>query len=54
MAQLIQYHLWDLPTRGQDPQCDGAGWILEAVKGGHYHIVDRWSPPNLIPSTSWA
>jgi hypothetical protein len=24
---------------------DGAEWIIEATKGGRYHIVDRWSPP---------
>lgn len=23
---------------------DGAQWILEAVKDGRYHVVDRWSP----------
>ena len=23
---------------------DGSQWILEAVKDGRYHVVDRWSP----------
>ncbi len=23
---------------------DGASWVLEAVRDGQYHIVDRWSP----------
>jgi hypothetical protein len=23
---------------------DGSQWILEAVKDGHYHVTDRWSP----------
>jgi hypothetical protein len=23
---------------------DGSQWILEGVKGGKYHVVDRWSP----------
>ena len=23
---------------------DGAQWIIEGVKDGNYHIVDRWSP----------
>jgi hypothetical protein len=23
---------------------DGAEWLLEAVRGGEYHAVDRWSP----------
>jgi hypothetical protein len=25
---------------------DGAQWIIEGVKNGHYHIVDRGSPSN--------
>ena len=36
---------WNLPT--DDPKergFDGAQWILEGVKGGRYHIVDRWTP----------
>jgi len=23
---------------------DGARWVLEGVKNGEYHVVDRWSP----------
>ena len=23
---------------------DGAQWIVEGVKNGQYHVVDRWSP----------
>ena len=23
---------------------DGAQWILEGVRNGKYHVVDRWSP----------
>ena len=23
---------------------DGSQWILEGVRGGEYHVVDRWSP----------
>jgi len=26
------------------PPLDGARWILEGVRGGQYHVVDRWSP----------
>ena len=25
---------------------DAAQWIFEGLKGGEYHIVDRWSPEN--------
>jgi len=24
--------------------CDGAEWIIEAVRDGKYHIISRWSP----------
>jgi hypothetical protein len=27
-------------------QFDGAQWIVEGVKGGTYHVVDRWTPKN--------
>ncbi len=23
---------------------DGSQWIVEGVKAGHYHVVDRWTP----------
>jgi hypothetical protein len=23
---------------------DGAQWIIEGIKGGEYHVIDRWSP----------
>ena len=39
------YALWKLPT-SQSGQIgiDGAQWIIEIVRGGRYHIIDRWSP----------
>ena len=24
--------------------CDGSQWIIEGIKKGKYHVVDRWSP----------
>jgi hypothetical protein len=37
--------LMDLPVfRTRMPPVDGAQWVLEGVKNGAYHIVDRWSP----------
>jgi hypothetical protein len=37
---------WKLAARQQGSAgLDGAQWIIEAVKGGRYQIVDRWSPP---------
>ena len=35
---------WQLPTEDSRLGNDGAQWILEGVKDGRYHIVDRWSP----------
>ncbi|MGB7762559.1 MAG: hypothetical protein WBL61_22180 [Bryobacteraceae bacterium] len=47
LEQLDHFGFWELST--QDPEgptsTDGAKWIMEASKGGRYHIVDRWSPP---------
>jgi hypothetical protein len=48
-AQFLQSHFWDLPARERPGGADGAGWILEAVADGRYHIVDRWSPPESDP-----
>ena len=28
----------------QDRGVDGAQWIIEGVRNGTYHVVDRWSP----------
>jgi len=37
--------MWKLPTRQSEGiGLDGAQWIIEAVKGGRYHVIDRWSP----------
>jgi hypothetical protein len=33
------------PGRNGTVGLDGARWIMEASKDGHYQIVDRWSPP---------
>jgi hypothetical protein len=36
---------WKLPTTRTDVAgLDGSQWIVEAVKNGRYHVVDRWSP----------
>ena len=42
---LDQTCYWELESEDENIEGnDGARWILEAVKGGRYHIVDRWSP----------
>ncbi len=44
LALLEKANYWKLPTENEVLGNDGAEWILEAVKGGRYHAVDRWSP----------
>lgn len=42
---LAKANYWKLPTNQPDEMGnDGAQWILEGVKDGRYHIVDRWTP----------
>ena len=42
---IEQNSFWKLPTRDETRMgFDGAQWIVEGVKDGNYHIVDRWSP----------
>lgn len=35
---------WRMPTRASDLGFDGSQWILEGVRGGRHHVVDRWTP----------
>lgn len=35
---------WELPTSDGRLGYDGARWILEGVRAGRYHVVDRWTP----------
>jgi hypothetical protein len=54
LSALAPARFWQLPT--EEPaiiehadgsitiHADGAQWILEGVKAGRYHVVDRWSP----------
>jgi hypothetical protein len=42
IARLEGVQFWQLDTTS-DAGLDGAQWIVEARRGGRYHIVDRWS-----------
>lgn len=43
--RLDKSKFWTLPTKDQEEfGNDGDQLIVEGVKGGKYHIVDRWSP----------
>jgi hypothetical protein len=44
LLQLRKAGFWTLPTMKKEMGDDGAEWILEGVKTGNYHVVDRWSP----------
>jgi hypothetical protein len=47
MEHLDDSCYWQLATQDDSMDGnDGARWILEGVKGGRYHIVDRWTPQN--------
>ena len=44
LSKLQSLNFWELPTSEKGLGCDGAQWILEGVRDGKYHLVDRWSP----------
>ena len=47
LDQVRELDYWDLTaleSMGDVVGCDGAQWVLEAMKGGRYKVVDRWSP----------
>jgi hypothetical protein len=53
LQALAAADFWNLPTLAgpnagpdgvQRIGVDGAQWIVEGVKNGQYHVVDRWSP----------
>ena len=35
---------WSLAVHEAPGGFDGAQWVIEGVKDGKYHVVDRWSP----------
>lgn len=43
-GKIEALNFWKLPSSQEDRGVDGAQWIIEGVKDGKYHIVDRWSP----------
>jgi len=45
LAMLIRLGFWSLPSHINDQTgTDGSQWVIEGVKEGKYHVVDRWSP----------
>lgn len=46
LATIQRLQFRELPAH-ENPEtagCDGAQWIIEGVRDGEYHVVDRWSP----------
>ena len=46
VATIQRLQFWELHTH-ENPEtvgCDGAQWIIEGMKDGKYHVVDRWTP----------
>lgn len=43
-ALLESSGFWELSSQDTSFGRDGSQWIVEAVKDGRYHIVDRWTP----------
>jgi hypothetical protein len=45
---LQSANFWNLPalleSNEHSVELDGAQWIVEGVRNGRYHVVDRWSP----------
>jgi hypothetical protein len=45
---LESANFWNLPAlpeaNEEEVHLDGAQWIVEGVRNGQYHVVDRWSP----------
>lgn len=60
LGAIDESHFWDLPTEKEPPEIrpdgtveigvDGAQWIVEGVKNGKYHVIDRWSPDDHDPA----
>ena len=41
---LTEADFWNLPSEIDYSGLDGSEWILEGVKDGTYHAVERWVP----------
>jgi hypothetical protein len=45
LTEVRHARFWDVPTKNNSRDgLDGAEWIVEGVKQGRYHIIDRFSP----------
>ena len=45
LSRLDDMRYWTMPTVEEGSVgVDGAQWIIEGVRNGKYHLVDRWNP----------
>ncbi len=44
LEQVRDARFWELPSFEKTSGRDGAEWIIEGVKNGKYHVVNRWTP----------
>lgn len=44
LKRVEEADFWQLPAEDSVIGPDGATWIVEGVKDGRYHVVNRWSP----------
>ncbi len=45
LGQIEENNFWRTQSIQETPGGpDGAHWIIEGVRDGTYHVVDRWSP----------
>jgi len=44
LEQVKDAGFWELSSYEKTSGCDGAEWIIEGVKDGTYHVVNRWTP----------
>lgn len=44
LSRLSRSNYWNMGPETELGGHDGAQWILEAVRDGRYHFVDRWTP----------
>jgi hypothetical protein len=44
LSKLEETNFWSMPSTHQRHGFDGARWIIEGVRDGQYHVVNRWCP----------
>jgi hypothetical protein len=45
LSLVEKQNFWTFPSTDRSPTgTDGSRWVIEGVKDGRYHFVDRWSP----------